>query len=49
MVRSNGSDNPTLMSHQALRGIQQKLERRPLVTDVREFLRGESHELFIDQ
>lgn len=41
MDGSSGSYDPAEASHQALRGIQQELERHPIVTAVRGFPAGE--------
>lgn len=41
MDGSSGSYDPAEASHQALRGIQQELERHPIVTGVRGFPSGE--------
>lgn len=45
MTDSPGTYNPTEASHRALRGIQQELERHPIVTTVRGFPAGEFTQL----
>jgi hypothetical protein len=41
----NGSYDPAAASHRALRGIQQELDRHPIVTEIRGFPRGEFTQL----
>lgn len=47
MAGPTGSYDPAEASHQALRGIQQELERHPIVTEVRVFPSGEFTQIVV--